>query len=78
MEDLENHRMQDVRPHPPPPPETAPVEKDNQAGKQKERASSLCKTPPSLIRSKNNGAEFHRGMLLGEVSATVIPKFSSC
>ncbi|KAK9462805.1 kinase-like domain-containing protein [Lipomyces oligophaga] len=36
------------------------------AAKHKERLSALCKTPPTLIRSKTSGLEFHRGQCLGE------------
>ncbi|KAK9469031.1 kinase-like domain-containing protein [Lipomyces arxii] len=43
------------------------IQKPKQSSnKPREKASALCKTPPVLIRSKNNGAEFYRGIFLGE------------
>ncbi|KAK9345798.1 kinase-like domain-containing protein [Lipomyces starkeyi] len=44
-------------------PQDEPKQK---TAKTKEKPSSLCKTPPTTIRSKNNGAQFHRGIFLGE------------
>ncbi|KAK9370510.1 kinase-like domain-containing protein [Lipomyces kononenkoae] len=41
-------------------------EQKQKTAKTKEKPSSLCKTPPTTIRSKNNGAQFHRGIFLGE------------
>lgn len=34
--------------------------------KKREKLSSLCKTPPSLIKNKH-GQDYHRGLFLGEV-----------
>ncbi|KAK9478716.1 kinase-like domain-containing protein [Lipomyces japonicus] len=49
-------------------PELKPKQNDINVkfSKPKEKASSLCKTPPTLIRGKNNGARFRRGNFLGE------------
>ncbi|KAK9355573.1 kinase-like domain-containing protein [Lipomyces doorenjongii] len=48
------------------PKEEHQEEPKQKAAKTKEKPSSLCKTPPTTIRSKNNGAQFHRGIFLGE------------
>ncbi|KAK9320990.1 kinase-like domain-containing protein [Lipomyces orientalis] len=48
------------------PKEQHQEEPKQKAAKPKEKPSSLCKTPPTTIRSKNNGAQFHRGIFLGE------------
>lgn len=45
----------------------SPVNKPVVKKKKKEKLSSLCKTPPSLIRN-NEGHGYRRGDLLGEVS----------
>ncbi|KAJ8103516.1 kinase-like domain-containing protein [Lipomyces tetrasporus] len=48
------------------PKEQHQEEPKQKAAKPKEKPSSLCKTPPTTIRSKNTGAQFHRGIFLGE------------
>ncbi len=39
--------------------------------KRKDKLSSLCKTPPSLIKTKT-GKDYRRGLILGEVCLSLI------
>ncbi|KAK9453786.1 kinase-like domain-containing protein [Dipodascopsis uninucleata] len=47
-------------------PKEQPIKPIKTSSKPKEKPSSLCKTPPATIKSRNNGAKYHRGGFLGE------------
>lgn len=46
-------------------PEHAQVQQQEKAKKKKEKLSALCKTPPSVVRTRK-GIDYRRGVFLGE------------
>jgi cell cycle serine/threonine-protein kinase CDC5/MSD2 len=56
-------QQQQQQQHPPPPP--PPPQQQQQQKKKKEKLSALCKTPPSIVRTRN-GQDYRRGNFLGE------------